>query len=154
MWFLSSLGTLNDAITITSIVLSVLSVLIAVLSMLTERNIAQTQGYATIAMKITGHAVTSGSNPMKCKTLKRVLAEPRVHCSAVEVLKPTPINQGFEWNVNFYFGDDNKKTIDYHQIFPRGYFCMPMQRMSYLNSLNGVGDYQENQTFRISSFSQ
>eukprot|EP01083_Nonionella_stella_P080728 221944_1 len=119
MWFLSSLGTLNDidAITITSIVLYVLSVLIAVLSMLTERNIAQTQGYATIAMKITGHAVTSGSNPMKCKTLKRVLAEPRVHCSAVEVLKPTPINQGFEWNVNFYFGDDNKKTIDYHQIF-------------------------------------
>eukprot|EP01083_Nonionella_stella_P263819 895727_1 len=106
MWFLSSfihlsLGTLNDAITITSIVLSVLSVLIAVLSMLTERNIAQTQGYATIAMKITGHAVTSGSNPTKCKTLKRVLAEQLallvgVHCSAVEVLKPTPINQGFE----------------------------------------------------------
>eukprot|EP01083_Nonionella_stella_P196751 723740_1 len=50
IWFLSSLNTLDDAITITSIILSVVSILISVLSMLTERNLAQTQGYAAISM--------------------------------------------------------------------------------------------------------
>eukprot|EP01083_Nonionella_stella_P014660 41166_1 len=121
IWFLSSLNTLDDAITITSIVLSVISILISVLSMLTERNIAQTQGYVSISMKITGHAVTSGSNPKRCKTLKRVLTEQLallvgVHSSLVEVLKPSHIQQGFELNANFYFGDVNKTRVDYHKI--------------------------------------
>eukprot|EP01083_Nonionella_stella_P130747 396897_1 len=119
IWYLWSISTLDDAITITSIVLSVISILISVLSMLTERNIAQSQGYAAISIKLTGRAITSSSK--NCKTLKRVLTEQLallvgVDPSVVEVLKPTHIKQGFHLNVNFYFDDVNKPWIDYHQI--------------------------------------
>eukprot|EP01083_Nonionella_stella_P170884 582565_1 len=120
IWFIGSLTTLDDpSITITSMVFSLISILISVLSMLTERKISQTQGHVAISMKVTGHAVTS--NPNNCKTLKDVLTEELallvgVHASVVEVIKPMQIKQGFKLNVNFYFGDAGKRIIDYHKI--------------------------------------
>eukprot|EP01083_Nonionella_stella_P152421 488508_1 len=122
IWFLVYSDGLGDPITITSIVLSVVSILISGLSMFTQQKLSETVGYVAISMKITGHAVASETNRRKCKTLKRVLAQELaalvgVHESAVEVIKPVQIKQGFALNVHFYFSSDSAKPmVEYRKI--------------------------------------
>lgn len=123
IWYLSSLETLNDPITISSMIFSFISILVSVLSMVMEKQISQSQGYVAVTMRVTGNAVVS--NAKKCKTLKKELSDQLalfvgVHSSVVEVIRPIPIKQGFEVNINFYFGDSNETHIEYFKVLTDG----------------------------------
>eukprot|EP01083_Nonionella_stella_P307041 1077641_1 len=110
-YFVYSLGSLDDLVTLTSILFSLLSIIVSVLSMFTQRSISRGQGTVSISVAVTGPAVMKKAS--NCKRMKNALIKELsilvgVSRSITDILKPVPIKQGFEITVQFTVTDSDQ----------------------------------------------
>eukprot|EP01083_Nonionella_stella_P261123 889472_1 len=113
--FLASLGRLDDWITLSSITFSLLSIIVSMLSMITQRSISRGQSTVSISMSVTGTAVLSKMNNcmrMKSKLIKEISSFVGASQSITEVVKPSHIKHGVQATVKFNVSDSDK---DYFQ---------------------------------------
>eukprot|EP01083_Nonionella_stella_P114118 337062_1 len=114
-FFVYSSGALDDLITISSIIFSILSIIVSILSMATQRSISRGQGTVSIFMNVTGSVVTAKAS--SCKRVKRKLIKELstlvgVSQNITEVVKPIHIKQGFQVTVQFNVADSEQ---DFHR---------------------------------------
>ena len=96
-----------------SMAFSILSVIISILSMASQRSVVRSRDFVSVEYDIKGEMIVS--NMKRCKNLKNQL---QLHMSSmvgieqelVEIVKPKQIKQGLKITINFYV--NNTRAID------------------------------------------
>eukprot|EP01083_Nonionella_stella_P244968 852099_1 len=109
----------SDAIAISSIGFSSLSIIIALLTMTLEKTINFTQSYVVVTMNVAGDCVRRKTT--KCRTMciklrQGFAAIVGVDENTMEMIKPTYIKNGFRVRFYVYTNDKYSDSIDYKKV--------------------------------------
>ena len=108
-----------DEIAVVSILFSIVSIIIAVTSIITEKFIINSQGYAVVEFDITGSSVSTNSDKCRNKTSyigDKLSDEMGLKRALIEIQRPRRIPNGLRMTINIHLDLITVRDIDYHKI--------------------------------------
>ena len=116
IWYLWTIEELN-AIAISSMIFSAISIVVTIISIMTTKQILDSQGYAVVKFDVTG-SVSNKCDECRNKTRKirkSIANELGLNTDLIEIQRPRKIPNGLQMVLEIYLNHIKSRNIDYEK---------------------------------------